>query len=342
MSRIVEIATSVPPFVLDQGVAEATARRVFAGPDVPFERLAPTYGHSGVARRHVAVPPGWFAGGHDWHDRHVMFDASVVDLAADAAERCLARAEIAPDQVDAIVTVCSTGITTPTIDARLLDVLPFRRDVERLPIFGLGCAGGVLGLARAAAMAGPGRRVLLVAVELCSLTFRRDDRRTTNVIATALFGDGAAAVLIDGSDGPGRIVATGEHTWPATLGVMGWTVEADGLGVVFSREIPDLVRERLRPAADQFLARNAIPLDGIDHLVCHPGGPKVLDAIACAFDRPPEHFAVERSILREYGNMSSPTIWFVADGKRGAGMSGRALLTALGPGFTAGFAVVDW
>lgn len=342
MARIVAVATATPPFVLDQGAAETAARAVFADAGAAFDRLSPVYGRAGVATRHVAVPTEWFAGDHGWPERHAMFEPAAVALAATAAERCLAQAGMAADAVDAIVTVCSTGIATPTIDARLMERMAFRRDVARLPIFGLGCAGGVLGLARAATLAPPGRRALLIAVELCSLTFRRDDRRSTNVVASALFGDGAAAVLVEGADGPGRIVATGEYCWPGTLDVMGWTVERDGLGVIFAREIPDLVRHSLRPAADRFLAASGLGAGTIAHLVCHPGGPKVLDALALAFDRPADEFAAERSVLLRHGNMSSPTIWFVLEARRQAGLAGRSLLTALGPGFTAGFAVVDW
>ncbi|MCC7276380.1 MAG: type III polyketide synthase [Alphaproteobacteria bacterium] len=344
MAHIRAVATAVPPHLLEQGTAEALARAAFAGRVDRFERLAPAYRNAGVATRSASVPDEWFLAPQGWASRGRAFVPVATDLLATAAADCLRRAGVEAAAVDAVVCVCSTGIATPTLDAHVAGRIGLRPDIVRLPIFGLGCAGGVLGLARAAdlADAGPGRRVLLLLVELCSLAFRRADASVCNVIATTLFGDGAAAVLLEPGEGPGRIVATGEHLWPATLDVMGWTVEDDGLGVVFSREIPYLAATRLRPAADRFLARHDMTLDGIAHLVCHPGGAKVVDALAVAFDRPPAGFAAERAVLRRFGNMSSATIWFVLAERLAQGLSGRTLMSALGPGFTAGFAVVDW
>ena len=179
----------------------------------------------------------------------------------DTTQDCLARADVSTERVDTLVTVSTSGIATPSLDARLMEEMPFRRDVQRLPVFGLGCAGGVLGLARAAAMAraAPGSLVLLLVVELCGLTFRNRDVSKSNVIATALFGDGAAAALITCAQevSAPEIAGWGEHTWPDSLDVMGWRVEEDGLGVLFSRDIPAIVRERYGAALHAFLARRA-------------------------------------------------------------------------------------
>jgi len=251
-----------------------------------------------------------------------------------------------PVEIDAIVVVSTTGIATPSLDARLMRRMNFRRNVERLPVFGLGCAGGVLGLARAAAMAiaRPDTRVLFLVVELCGLTFRNQDRSKSNLVATALFGDGAAAAVIscreEYADSP-RLGPWGEHTWPDSLDVMGWEVADDGLKVVFSRDIPTLVREDLRAVVDAFLADNGAKLGDIAGFVCHPGGAKVLDALEDCFELQRGDLGVARQVLRDHGNMSAATVLFVLREALNDGFRGRQLMTTLGPGFTAGMLVVQ-
>jgi len=252
------------------------------------------------------------------------------------------------DEIDSIVVVSTTGIATPSLDALLIERMGLRRTVERLPIFGLGCAGGVLGLARAASQAAvaPGKTVLFLVAELCALSFRRDDWSKSNIVATALFGDGAAAALLS-TDGEGpALVAAGEHTWPGSLDVMGWEVADDGLRAIFSRDIPKLVTTQLRDAASEFLSRHGLAIGEIDRFVCHPGGTKVIAALEHAFGLGQGALVEARAVLRDYGNMSAATVMFVlermlakacATGARWE----RALMNALGPGFTAGFLVID-
>lgn len=341
MPRLAGLATAVPRHVITQDEAREGARRVFAARPALFERMAPIYGSAGIDTRSSAVPLDWYFDQHDWHDRSAVFMDAALDLLEDAARRCLDEAGIGAGDVDAIVTICSTGIATPSLDARLMERLPFRPDTVRLPVFGLGCAGGVLGLARATALSRAlDGTVLLLVVELCGPTFRRGDLTKSNVVATALFGDGAAAVLIRPEDGAPALGPTGEHRWPGTLDVMGWSVEADGLGVIFSRDIPTLVRNDLRPAADAFLAKHGLGVGDLSGFVFHPGGTKVVEALRDAFDLPDSAMAAERAVLRRYGNMSAVTVLFVLAEKRRQ-MAGRWLLSALGPGFCAGFAVLD-
>jgi alkylresorcinol/alkylpyrone synthase len=252
----------------------------------------------------------------------------------------LAAARVGVRDIDAVVAVSTTGIATPSLDALLMERLGTRRDVLRLPIFGLGCAGGVLGLARSAEFARD-RTVLLLIAELCALTFRRNDQSKSNVVASALFGDGAAALVIGPSGVGPAILASGEYTWPASLDIMGWKVEDDGLGVVFSRDIPTLTRTDFRRAAAEFLDRQGMSMRDIDHFVCHPGGAKVLDALEEAFDLPAGAMADARSVLHDYGNMSAVTVFFVLERVLKAGARGRMLLSSLGPGFTAAFTLLD-
>jgi alkylresorcinol/alkylpyrone synthase len=346
--RLVSLATAVPPFDLPQHEVAARAATVFAPTEGGFHRLAPIYVNALIENRHACVPMEWFVEGHGFRERNALFLEHATALLAEAAGKALAEAGLDAGDIDTIVTVCTSGIATPGLDARVMERMAFRRDVQRLPVFGLGCAGGVLGLSRAAAMAQaePGSRVLLLVVELCTLTFRRDDRSKSNLVATALFGDGAAAAVITcpageaGADAP-RLGPWGEHTWPDSLDVMGWDVADDGLKVIFSRDIPTLVRDDLRPIVDTFLARHGMRLGDIDEFVCHPGGAKVIDALEDCFELQRGDLVHARQILRDHGNMSAVTVLFVLKAALEARAGGRRLLTTLGPGFTAGMMVID-
>ncbi|MCY4121406.1 MAG: type III polyketide synthase, partial [Acidobacteria bacterium] len=211
--------------------------------------------------------------------------------------------------------------------------------------------GGALGLARAAACARaqPGSRILCLVVELCTLTFCRSDRTTANVVATALFGDGAAGAVLT-TDGPGpAITAWGEHTWPGSLDVMGWHVTQKGLELQLSRGVPDFARQRVRGVTDEFLASVGLELADVDEFICHPGGSKVLEALEDAFRLPSGGLAASREILRDYGNMSAATVLFIlkrvlttsaaGDGRREG--TRRYLMTGLGPGFSIGYLVLE-
>ena len=242
-----------------------------------------------------------------------LYIDKAVDLLKQVALDSLTAAGLACSDVDTLVTVSSTGVAVPTLDVRLMEELPFRRNVQRLPLFGLGCAGGALGLARAAACARaqPGSCILCLVVELCTLTFCRSDRMTANIVATALFGDGAAGAVLT-TDGPGPAIrAWGEHTWPRSLDVMGWHVTQNGLEVRLSRGVPDVARHRVRRVTDEFLASVGLELADVDDFICHPGGSKVLEALEDAFGLPSGGLAASREILRDYGNMSAATVLFI-------------------------------
>jgi alkylresorcinol/alkylpyrone synthase len=347
-AQLLALATANPPYRVDKKTAREGARRIFEGRSEHFERMWQVFDTAGIDARQVCEPVEWYVARQDWTNRNNRFLAHADVLLEDAASRCLATAGLDPAEVDQIVTICSTGIATPSLDARLLQRMQFRRDVARLPVFGLGCAGGVTGLARAAqlAEARPGSRVLLLVIELCSLTLRQSDLSKSNILATALFGDGAAAALlstapIDGRDPLLSIDATGEHCWPDSLDVMGWSVEADGLGVIFSRDIPALVRSEMRGIAENFLAAHGLAVDDLAGLICHPGGAKVVEAIEAAMARVPGSLDVERAVLRDFGNMSAATVWFVLERRLAAGFRGPHLMSALGPGFTLSFCLVD-
>lgn len=347
--RLTALATATPPYDLLQPEVAGHAARLFASVEGGFHRLAGVYGNAQIARRHSCVPIAWFLEEHGFAERNALFLEHATALLAEAAAKALDQAGLRPADIDTLVTICSSGIATPGLDARLMQRMAFRADVQRLPIFGLGCVGGVIGLARAAALAAaePRSRVLLLVVELCSLTFRRQDRSKSNIVATALFGDGAAAAVVTcrlgdrgAADAP-ALGPWGEHTWPDSIDVMGWDVADDGLKVVFSRDIPTLVREDLRPVIDRFLAQHGMALADIGQFLCHPGGAKVLDALEECFELQQGDLKFARDTLRDHGNMSSATVLFVLRAALDARARGLHLMTSLGPGFTAGMLVLD-
>jgi alkylresorcinol/alkylpyrone synthase len=342
--RLLAIATAVPAHGFRQQDVRDRIPTVFPECREEVERLLPVFLNAGIETRYSCVPLDWYERDHGWTDRNDLYVRHSTDLIEQAARRCLDQAGLPACEVDGLVVASTTGVATPSLDALLMERMDFRRDILRLPIFGLGCCGGVIGLARTArlARAAPSEKLLFLVVEPCALTFRRNDRSKSNIVATALFGDGAAAALVGcKGDGP-AIVASGEHTWRDTLDVMGWGVEADGLRVIFSRDIPSLIRERFRPVLDDFLARRGLALADVDQWLCHPGGAKVLDALEDVLECRRGAFTHSRMVLRAYGNMSAVTVMFVlARALSDGGIGRRAVMSALGPGFTAGFLMLE-
>ncbi len=342
--HLLAIATAVPPHALGQGDVAIRARHLFAdAASIDLERMMPVFANSGIERRYSSAPIDWYEQPHGWAERNALYHQSAVPLLERAARDCLALAGLGAEDIDAVVVVSTTGIATPSLDAVLMGRLGLRRDVRRLPIFGLGCAGGVIGLARAADLArvAPSSRILFLVVELCALWFRKSDVSKSNLVATALFGDGAAAAILScRGEGP-SLGPSGEHTWPDSLEIMGWDVAENGLKALFSRDIPTLVRRHMREVACEFLTRHGVALGDIEHFICHPGGAKVLSALEEAFGLAEGGLADGRSVLRDYGNMSAATVLFVLERAVRSGIAGRCLLTAMGPGFTAAFQLLD-
>jgi alkylresorcinol/alkylpyrone synthase len=344
--NLVSIATAVPPYALEQDDVAARVHAQFSRSEV-VQRLMPVFNTTGIRRRYSCVPIDWYYDAHGWPERNATYLDTAQTLLEGAAREALERASLTAADLDAVVVVSTTGIATPSLDARLLDRLGFPRTIRRLPIFGMGCVGGAIGLARAAMMAQAmrGSTVLLLVVELCALWFRRDDFTKSNIVATALFGDGAAAaVLRAGGNGP-TIRASGEYTFPNTLDVMGWDVADDGLRAIFSRDIPQLVETKFRGVVDGYLAESKLTRDDIDVFLSHPGGTKVLDALESAYGIAPGSLVDSRAILTEYGNMSAVTLLFVLERALREGALTRpwqrALLSAMGPGFTAAFVTLE-
>lgn len=341
---LLSLATASPPNVLAQAQVEQAARDLFYDKFPQFERMAPVFTSAGVRTRQVIRPIEWYFEPRGWPERTEAYLDGATDLFVQAASAALAEAGLAGPDVDVIVTVSSTGIATPSLEARAMERMKFRPDAARVPVFGLGCAGGATGLALAAKLAAatPGAIVLFVTVELCSLAFRLDNLSKADIVATALFGDGAAACVVRaGEGGFAQVTGIAEHTWPATLDVMGWRVEPTGLGVIFARAIPPFAKTNLRPAMASMLGGQNLEVEDIDRFICHPGGVKVIEALELSLSIPQGGLDREREVLADHGNMSAPTALFVLDRVRRSGMPPRSVLTALGPGFTASTVTLD-
>jgi alkylresorcinol/alkylpyrone synthase len=336
---LLSLATAVPPHVVEQSEAKARAREAFGGNKALFDRLSGVFDNAGIARRHIVAPQDWYMSGHGWGDRNAVYLDAAEKLFIEAATTAIGRAGLTADQIDGVVTVSTTGIATPSLEARAFAKVGFRQDVRRVPVFGLGCAGGVNGLSLATRLAAaePGTLWLFVTVETCSISIRLDSADPAAIVATALFGDGAAAAVVtSGRHSLARISGSAEKIWPDTLRIMGWDVEDPGLAVVFDRAIPPFIEAELAEAVDEMCAKLGITRDEIDRFCCHPGGVKVIDAIEAALRLNQGELNLEREVLRDYGNMSAPTVLFVLERLLERGLPDKVMMTAFGPGFTCG------
>lgn len=346
--RLLSVATALPPHRFEQAETLTVARSVFAHRLRDFDRLAPVFANTGIRTRHAACPLDWYLEPHGWAERAAVFERVALNLLEEAAAKALSAAGLRPADVDVVVCATTTGIATPSLEALLLDRMGFRPDTVRLPVFGLGCAGGALGLARAGMMARamPGRTLLFLVVELCTLSHRPEEATPTNVVASALFADGAAAALLrtpaadDDTPAP-RFVDSAEHTWPGTRRIMGWRIEDEGFGVVFSQDIPRLIRERLPPVIDGFLTGRGMSRADLAGVICHTGGAKVLQALTEVLAPAIAGMDDSWAVLGDCGNMSAASVMFVLDRRMRSGATGPHLMLALGPGFTAGLALLD-
>jgi alkylresorcinol/alkylpyrone synthase len=338
--KVLSVATALPPYRLGQDEVKEFARALFSDEFKDIERLAPVFDNVRVDDRYFCVPREWFERDHGFPERNDLYVEHALDLSEKAARRALDRAGAAAGDVGAIFFVSTTGLSTPSLDSRLIFRLGLSEHTRRVPIWGLGCAAGVAGLAHAAdhARLYPGKLTLLVGVELCGLTFQRGDLSKANLVATSLFADGAAAVLL--GEGAQGIELTGGHstTWPETEDIMGWEVVETGFKVKISRSIPTLVRQRMTENLATACEFAGLSPEEIRHYVTHPGGARVLDALEEVLGFEPGGLTLSREVLRDCGNMSSVTVLFVLERflrNREFATGDMGMLSALGPGFSA-------
>lgn len=337
------IGTAVPEHIVDQQAVRATVERVFGGRVTNLDRLLSVFEHDHIHTRRFVRDPAWYRTNHGFAESNAVYASSALDLAEQAAQRACAGIDV---DIAGIVVVSTTGIMTPSLDALLIQRLGLSPYTIRIPVFGLGCAGGVAGLARAADLSRAlnGAPILMVAVEICSVTFRQSDTRTSNIVASSIFGDGAAAVVV--SSAPHVVsIASGVSTlFPNSTDIMGWDVMDEGLSVRFSRDIPSFVRTHIPAVLDHAYLQWNIARADVNAVIAHPGGAKVLDAYAHASGMPTETFAHAKNILRTYGNMSSASVLFVLDAwynDVNRSRTGHAIMAALGPGFSSELLLLD-
>lgn len=344
--HLLSIATASPKHALVQSEVSDAVTDMFSRQFADFSKLRRVFVNCGIEKRQAAREIGWYLEPKNWAERTEVYLEVATELFIEAARKAMDQAGVSAKDIGAIVTVSSTGIATPSLEARAAKELGFAPDVARIPVFGLGCAGGVTGLSLAArlAKADPGKAVLVVVVELCTLSVRLDQVTKANIVALALFGDGAAAAVVKagGSDKPlASIQDACEYSWPDTLDIMGWSVDAEGFGVIFDRSIPAFAEENLGSAVHEICQRFGIDRREIGRFICHPGGAKVIEALEKSMNLKTGTLDHERDVLSSYGNMSAPTVMFVLERVLRSEMPERAMIMALGPGFTLSTALLE-
>lgn len=361
MPRIISIAKAIPPTEMTQNTTMEFARELFSESFKDLERLLPVFQNGLIEKRHFVKGMEWFQENHSFEEKNNAYIEQAVELGKQAIVSCLnnhqfLKQPVPFSDIDAIFMISSTGIATPSIEARIMNHLPFSSHTKRIPIWGLGCAGGASGLSRAYeyCLAFPKAKVLVVTVELCSLTFQKNDHSKSNLIGASLFADGVACVLVTGDQQPVReltkkettpkILSTQSTTMKDSLDVMGWELKNDGLYVVFSKSIPTIIQNWLKPNVDRFLSMNELTIKDIQHFIAHPGGIKVLEAYRIALEMDESMTKHSFEVLKENGNMSSVTVFYVLERFMSDEVpSGdKGIITALGPGFSSELLLVGW
>ncbi|MBL8841100.1 MAG: type III polyketide synthase [Planctomycetes bacterium] len=349
--KIAAVASAMPEHYYDQPTLKRYLREV-VWRDAPalLRRLDSLHDHVQVDGRHLAYPLERYAEFSTFGDFNDAWIAAATDLAQRALETALERADLAPGDVDAVIFTTVTGLASPSIDAKLMNRLPLRRDVKRMPLFGLGCVAGASAVSRAAdfVRGDPRAVVAVISVELCSLTVQRGDHGIANVIATGLFGDGACCALVVGEQREARgpeIVATRSVFYPDTEEVMGWRISEKGFSLVLSSAVPTVARERLGPDVDAFLASLQLTRRDIGSWVCHPGGPKVLEGARDSLGLTDDDLALSWESLRKVGNLSSASVLLILEQTllRRRPLPGKlGVMLAMGPGFCSELLLLRW
>lgn len=347
MSRIVAVAPVLPPHVHTQ--AEITRELAPLISSVPGRRavLERMHAASGIGTRHTALPLERYRDLGTFRESNDIFIEVATDLAERALRTALAEAGLEAPDVDFVMFTSVTGIAAPSIDALLISRLGLRPDVKRMPSFGLGCVAGASGLARVHdyLVGHPDQVGVLISVELCSLTLQRDDETIANFVATGLFGDGAAAVVLVGDDRPEpgiRIVDTRSSFYPDTTDVIGWHVGGTGFEIVLTAGVAEVIERHFPAEVAAFLGDNGMQATDVTAWVAHPGGPRVLEAFAHSLDVPAEAFRASWASLDRVGNLSSAAVLHVLADMWQQPAGSRGLLFALGPGVSAEFVLLEW
>lgn len=360
MTYICSAGVGIPNYEITQEEIKELVKGLFPYTEKQVARLLPVFDHAEIKKRQFAVEKDWFKANHTFQEKNKLYQIHACQYALEAIDDCLMNQlflnqPVPYEAVDMIIFVSSTGIATPSLDTHLLNERPFREDVARMPLWGLGCAGGAIGLSRAHdwITAHPDKTALVVCAELCSLTFQKDDHKKSNLIGTALFGDGVGAILLSGDQSVyhstrkkvlPKINHTSSFTKKNSLSVMGWEVINNGLEVIFSKSIPNLVQTLWKDHITAFLQQANISESMIHSFIAHPGGKKVLDAMEETLHISKNKLAKSYNVLQNHGNMSSATVIYVLYEwmKETVDVKEQSIVSALGPGFSSELLLLEW
>lgn len=344
MAKLISVGTADAKYKLPQSEIKDFIRSLYSQSYSELERMISVFDNSTISTRHISVPTEWLGKEHSFKERNEIFKIEAVELCKKAIDECIQTVSAEYSDIHNIILVTSTGIATPTLDAILFNELKLSRHVKRTPLWGLGCAGGASGVSKAMdyCRANPLHNAIVVCVELCSLTFQKDDLTKSNIIASSLFSDGCAAALVCGKDSTlnsnkgAELVDSLSTIYTDSLDVMGWEIVDNGFRVIFSRDIPTIVKEYVNPNITELLEKFSLRISDIKNYVTHPGGLKVINAYEESLGL--ENGALEnsRKVLNEHGNMSSPSVLYVMKEFLAGGFNEGeyGLLSALGPGFS--------
>ena len=340
----------LPPHRYTQTELTAAFTEVCLGPDGNQALLERLHAHARVSSRHLVLPLEQYAAIPGFRESNDLFIANAVELGAAALTGALQRAGIAPDEVDVVISTTITGIAVPSIEARIAQLVGLRPDVKRMPLFGLGCVAGAAGIARLHdyLIGHPNQVGALLSVELCSLTVQRDDHSVANLVASGLFGDGAAAVVAVGANRPApgpRVLDSRSHLYPDSEQIMGWDVGAGGLKIVLDAQVPAIVQQYLGQDIRSFLAAHSLQVDDVGAWVSHPGGPKVIEAIEAELGLAGDPLELTWRSLDQIGNLSSSSVLHVLRDtldKRSLMPGTPGMLMAMGPGFCSELVLLQW
>ena len=340
----------LPPHRYTQAELTAAFTEMCLGPDGNQALLARLHANVQVSSRHLVLPLEQYATLTGFGESNDLFIAHAVQLGAAALTGALQRAGIAPDEVDVVISTTITGIAVPSIEARIAQLVGLRPDVKRMPLFGLGCVAGAAGIARLHdyLIGHPNQVGALLSVELCSLTVQRDDHSVANLVASGLFGDGAAAVVAVGANRPApgpRVLDSRSHLYPDSEQIMGWDVGAGGLKIVLDAQVPAIVQQYLGQDIRSFLAAHSLQVDDVGAWVSHPGGPKVIEAIEAELGLAGDPLELTWRSLDQIGNLSSSSVLHVLRDtldKRSLIPGTPGMLMAMGPGFCSELVLLQW
>lgn len=347
-ATIAATATALPPHTITREDVKYYMGRVFDIPERKLEAMMSIVDNAQVHKRHAIFPIDYTIEPRALSKTNNEYIEHAVKLGREAAEKCLERAGLKPEDIDLIITVSCTGFMIPSLDAHLINLMGFRSNVRRMPFTELGCAAGAMALGRAAdyLKANPGGNVLIIAVELPSLTFQRRDISQANLISSILFGDGAAAVIVSGKETRGpRILVSETYTFPDSLGAMGFDLRDSGFHILLAKDVPEMIGEKIGGLVSGFLERHGRTRDDIKGWILHPGGARLLGNVEKELGLNKCDTQPSWDILGNVGNLSSATILFILQEwleKRPLKSGEYAVAAAFGPGFSAEFLLLQW